>query len=438
MWFMYNILFGIGYLCLLPKFLVRMRRRGGYRKDFGERFGRYASGKIDDGARGRLWVHAVSVGEAQLALRFVAALREKAAGRRFCLSTTTSTGHALLQEHKHPDDVLIYFPLDFPWVVRRVLRQLDPVGLVLLECELWPNMLRALHARQCPVWVINGRVSAASFAGYRKVRFFFRRASEWVNRFLVQTEQDAERLRALGVDRVRIAVMGSAKFDLAPPAKALQAQVRETVREAGLTLDEPLWVMGSTWPGEETLLLAVLRDLHKHYPSLQAILVPRHMERRAEVEAELRKSGLPYVKRSAMPLQAVPSVAPLVLLADTTGELPGYYSLADVVYIGKSMAGNHGGQNPVEPAMLGKAVVCGQHMENFPGVMQELEDAGGIRVVEDRAALCAICQAWLSQPERRAEIGRRAAEVVASRRGVLARSAAIVLSGLDGASGVDG
>ncbi len=430
MWFLYNVLFVVGYTLLLPKFLLRMRRRGGYRQDFGERFGVYARGKIGAAQRGRIWVHAVSVGEAQLALRLMEELRSLNPEAAFIISTTTSTGHTFLAERKHAADVLVYYPADLPWIVNRVIRQLDPVGVVLLECELWPNALRALHRRQVPVWVVNGRLSQRSYAGYRKVRLYFRRVAAFVCEFLVQTESDAGRLRDLGAPAERVHVMGSAKFDLQPPSEAACRQAHRILEEAGLAREGPLWVMGSTWPGEEALLLQVLQELRRTHPALRAILVPRHMERRAEIEALLRGSGLPYVKRSAMPLREAPPEAPVVLLADTTGELPGYYSLATFVYVGKSLAGNEGGQNPVEPAMLGKAVITGPHMENFPSVMEDLESAGGVLVVADGPALRSTCERLLSEPGFCSALGDRAAALVASRRGVLARSAARIHAGL--------
>jgi 3-deoxy-D-manno-octulosonic-acid transferase len=425
MWMLYNILFSIGYVLMLPHFLLRMRRRGGYRRDFGERFGRYAPGKmLALSGGGRIWIHAVSVGEANLALALLDTLLAQDPSLQFVISTTTSTGHALLENRKRPEDVLIYYPADFPWIVRRVCRCIQPRAMILLECELWPNLLRRLSRQQIPVWVVNGRISERSYRGYRKVRLFFRRTADLVTTFLVQTESDAARLRDLGAARVQ--VMGSAKYDLRVPGQEECERARQVVAQAGMRSDGLFWVMGSSWPGEEALLLEVLVSLREKYPLLQAVLVPRHAERGDEVEELLRGKGLPYVRRTRMP-EAPLLEPPVLLLADTTGELAGYYMLADIVFVGKSLAGNHGGQNPVEPAALGKAILTGTHMENFPSVMEDLLQAQAIRVVSDYKALAEATGELLADPGQRAAMGARAAAVVASRRGAMSRSAGMIL-----------
>ncbi|HAS82177.1 MAG TPA: hypothetical protein DCS43_05755 [Verrucomicrobia bacterium] len=431
MWFFYNILFGIAYLVLMPSFLLRMRRRGGYRQDFSERFGRYADAKrVALAGGGRIWVHAVSVGEAVVALQFIRSLREARPGARFVISTTTSTGHAMLAERKSADDVLIYFPMDFPWIIRRVVRCINPVALVLMECELWPNLLRALYRAKVPVWVVNGRISQASYKGYRRVRMFFRRAAQWVTGFLVQTDGDAGRLTALGVPPEKLEVTGSVKYDAVQRDDAAEAAARKILIDAGMDPEAPCLVAGSTWPGEEGVILNCVKRLREHFPALQLILVPRHMERRQEVERLVRESGLPYVRRGAMLAGETPpekGTAPVVLLADTTGELMGYYSVATLVFVGKSLGENHGGQNPIEPAVWGKTVITGPNMENFPGVLDEMLDAEALLQVADARALEQTIQRLLADPDACAEGGRRARALVASRRGAMARSVSRVV-----------
>lgn len=432
MWLLYNILFTVGYLAMLPHFLLRMRRRGGYRKDFTERFGCYSPEKRTKLAEGgRVWVHAVSVGEALVALQFMKALRMAAPATRFVISTTTSTGHALLEERKEADDLLIYFPSDFPWIVNRTVRLIRPLKLVLAECELWPNLLRALYRQNIPVFVINGRISDSSYKGYRRVRVFFRRAAQWVTRFLVQTEADAGRLSRLGVDAGKLEVTGSVKYDAALPGPEVEAAARRIVASAGMNPDGLLWVAGSTWPGEEGPVLDVFMRLRERFCGLQLVLVPRHMERRQEVERLIVERGLPYVRRGAMSAEKnqlpVGSVSPVVLLADTTGELTGYYSLATLVYVGKSLGENHGGQNPIEPAALSKPVITGPNMENFPGVIEEMRAAEALIQVQDPAGLEAACARLLAAPGERTALGRRAGALVASKQGVMARTVARVL-----------
>ena len=224
-WFLYNILFSVGFLLMLPRFVYRMWRRGGYRRGFMQRLGLYPRstvGRIRD--RHRVWVHAVSVGEVYVALRFIRAMREERPDLAFVLTTNTSTGHRVAQKGLHEDDVLLYNPADFPFVIRRVLNTLRPRALVLTESEIWPNMIRLTKRRGVPVFVVNGRVSASSCRGYHALRFFFRPVINCINLVLVQGEADRERLVSVGADEQRLRVMGSVKYDVAEALEKLGAQ----------------------------------------------------------------------------------------------------------------------------------------------------------------------------------------------------------------------
>ena len=220
-WMLYNILFAIGYTLMLPKFFIRMRRRGGYRADFGQRLGRFApevAARLAE--KPRVWVHAVSVGEANLAGAVLRELRRVAPGESFILSTTSSTGHAVCEKLVGPDDVLIYLPIDFPRIVRRALRIVNAKALVLTESEFWPNLIRACKRKGMPVMLVNGRVSDRSAPRYRKLRGFFAEVFDGFSAMLVQSELDRRRLLDAGAPADRIEVVGSVKFDVAPPAEA--------------------------------------------------------------------------------------------------------------------------------------------------------------------------------------------------------------------------
>jgi len=426
-WFGYNVLFAIGYTLMLPKFLLRMRRRGGYRAGFMQRFGIYDKAVLAElQSKPRIWVHAVSVGEVFVALHFIEAMRSAFPGVGFMLTTTTSTGHAQARAKLSPGDALLYFPADFPFIARRVVRLLKPVAVLLVECELWPNLLRHLHGAHVPVFVINGRISASSFRGYSKVRPFFRRAVLWVDRLLVQSEVDQERLLALGTPAGKIAVTGSAKYDVAQPDPEGPELARRILTEAGMNPDAETLVGGSTWPGEERLLLDIFVRLHERNPALQLILVPRHMERRREVEDLLKARGLAYIKRTDMADGVPPRVPPCVLLADTTGELKHYYSIGSLIFVGKSLGDNDGGQNPIEPAMFGKPIIVGPHMENFPGVIDDFLAADALVQVRDAAEFEAQLVVLLGDSALRRAYGERAGALVAGKRGVVARSIAVI------------
>jgi 3-deoxy-D-manno-octulosonic-acid transferase len=364
------------------------------------------------------------VGEVFIALRFIDELRRNFPDSGFILSTTTSTGYAQAKTKLADDDVLIYFPSDLPLIVRRVVRRLRPAALILTECELWPNILRRRYRDGIPAVEGNGRISESSYRGYRKVRPFFRRAVQWVDLLLVQSQLDYDRLLDLGANPQKVFIEGSAKYDAVTNIAGARGTAAAILRDAGMNPDGEFLVAGSTWPGEEKLLLDIFAQLQKKHPDLRLILVPRHMERRAEVEAAIRQSGLDYIKRTDMENNISSSSTPAVLLADTTGELTSYYSIATVVFVGKSMGENSGGQNPIEPAIFEKPIVVGPHMENFPGVMADFLAADALIQVDNETRLQEKISELMADAELRQQYGRKARELVESKRGAIKRSVA--------------
>lgn len=435
-WCIYNALFPLVFACLLPKYLVRMWKRGGYAADFAQRFGRYkpevaAALKGADGAERPVWIQAVSVGEMAVARTFMDAARRRHPGVRFVVTTNTSTAHAIAMEKIKAPDVVLYFPVDVPWVVRRVLKAMRPRALVLVENEMWPNVIRLASAEGVPVHMINGRISEHSFKGYKKLRFVTRRLLPLMGSFSVQSEGDGARLAALGAPRDRIEVTGSAKYDLAATpeeAKGRSRRYLEWVRPG----HGPVVVGGSTWPGEEELLLDWFAEARKTREDALLVLVPRHAERRAEVLDAIRRHGFEYVQKSVAPMPEEPSAAPpgggaaSVVLADTTGELRGFYAAADFVFVGKSVT-ERGGQNPIEPAVDGRGVAVGPHMENFPAISEDFAAAKAWAQAKDGEELKSMLSHWLANPAEAAETGRRAAALVASRAGATERMVRRVL-----------
>lgn len=420
-WFIYNVLFAVGYLLMLPRFLARMWRRGGYRRGFLQRFGMYSAG-LEQRLRAQrpVWVHAVSVGEVFVATRLIDELRALRPELAFVLSTTTSTGYRMALDRIGGRDPVLYFPVDFPAVVRRVLRIVDPLALVLIEGELWPNLLRLAHARRIPICLVNGRISRSSYRGYRRIRTFFAEVLQCMDLCLVQTEGDRQRLLELGAPEARVRVAGSAKYDGVAPDERDRERAQLVLEAAGFTGCRIL-CGGSTWPGEEDALLRIFRKLSGDMRDLRLILVPRHAERRPQIEAEIRRHELPYVLRSELEHDR-PRERADVLLVDTTGELMRLYACATVIFVGKSLTA-HGGQNVIEPAAWGKAVVVGPNMENFPGIIEELVQAGAVIQVRDEQELEQNVRELLGDEGKRALHGRRAAEAVEARKGVLHESA---------------
>jgi len=414
-WWVYNICFVIGFTLMLPRFLWRMVRRGGYARNFLQRFGHYAPetrARLAEG--GRVWIHAVSVGEVGVALRLIQELRTARPGLRLLLSTTTSTGHAIAQKQLDPEIPLIYFPLDVPPVSRRVIHLIRPRALLLIENEMWPNLIRAARKHNVPVAMINARISAHSFGGYRLLRFLTSRLLPQFSAFYAQGQPDADRLTALGAPADRLRVMGSAKYDLAPTGDGGAAKARAALDAAGFAVTRPLLLGGSTWDGEEAALLDTLVALRPLLPDLALVLVPRHAERRAEVLHEIAARHLTVVCRSAMKSIERPDV----LLVDTTGELRNFYAVANVIFVGKSLT-QHGGQNIIEPAACAKPMIVGPNMENFESIVPDFLAAQALVQVSDAAGLRAAAARLLQDPAEAQALGARAAAVVHAKSGAL-------------------
>ena len=427
-WFAYNVLFVVGYMLMFPKFRVRMCKRGGYRRGFGERFGVYDEENTRRLAeRRRIWVHAVSVGEVFVALRLMEEMRKAAPQTAFVLTTTTSTGHSIASKMlTEPDDMLLYFPCDFSMVAKRTVRSIRPLALVLTECELWPNLIRHAAADGVPVILMNGRVSEASYRGYRLLRVFMKDVLQEISMLLVQTDDDARRLLALGARAESVRVMGTVKYDVAKHDEEGIALAREVIKSCGFGESDKIIVGGSTWPGEELVLMRAYAKLRSRFSGLRLVVAPRHVERRGEVEAEIKREGLTHVRRSEVD-GGLLDPAPDLLLIDTTGELKNFYACASVIFVGKSLF-SEGGQNIIEAAMFSKAVMVGPHMENFPDVIEEFHANEGIVQVQDVAEFDVRLAELLADDGLRNGYGERAAEVIESRKGVVRASVEAILA----------
>jgi 3-deoxy-D-manno-octulosonic-acid transferase len=429
-WWVYNLVFPIVFAFLLPHFILRMLRRGGYGRDFVQRFGWY---QPDVAARlaapGRpIWIQAVSVGELAVAFSFMEEVRRRDPSVRFVLTTNTSTGHLLALKNIRPPDVTLYFPMDVPWVMPRVLRRIRPSAVVLIENEMWPNLIRYARKQGIPTVMINGRISEHSFRGYQKIRFITRNLLPRVQWFCVQSAADRDRLLALGAPADRVEITGSAKYDLDPTPPTAIVRAAAVLSKIGMRSGDPVLVGGSTWAGEEEVLLDLALAARDSYPNLMLVLVPRHAERREEVLEEIRKRRMSVVQRSLFPDSAAPlAKRPDVLLVDTTGELRGFYAVADVVFVGKSLT-QVGGQNPIEPAKDGKPIVVGPHMENFPAIAQDFREAEAYVQADDVDELKLLILSLLGDSEERTRLGRAAADLVVRKAGATRLMAARVLA----------
>ena len=416
---LYNLLFPLVFLALLPGYLLRMIRRGGYRDKFPQRLGRYTPGdRARLAAREWTWVHSISVGETFLALKLARKIHDLDPARSILLSVTTSTGYAVAQPAACDWLEVIYNPLDLRSIVRRALDLIRPRQLIFIEA-IWPNLLAEARQRDIPTALVP-RLSPRSERRFRRFRQLTGPIFRLLDGLAAPDPSDVPRWSALGVREERIAITGNTKFDHVPAATTRIEEFRAILRHCGLREGAPVLLGGSTFPGEERILAEVFRDLRTEFPELFLILVPRHIERTHAILADLAPLGL----RIALRTDAAPSDS---LLVNTTGELRDWYHLATVVFIGKSLTST-GGQNPVEPVMAGKPVLFGPHMENFePIVSQWLSAAAAVRIA-DPADLRTQTAALLRDPTRRTALATRARAIAAAHEGATERTARHLLS----------
>lgn len=426
---LYNAAAPFVLVAMLPGWLLRMVRRGGYRAHFGQRFGIYAPEVLARLGEGRIWLQSVSVGETMVALALARALKDTNPRVRLVISVTTSTGFAVATPQAADWLEVIYTPLDFPPCVDRALRAIRPSALVVIE-GLWPNL--AARARQAGAWLgLIARMSPRSERRYRKARLLAGPAWALFDRIFVWDDADAHRWVGVGANREQIAVAGAIKFDQAGGGdRERQEQFREILAALGVREGAPVLLGGSTFSGEEAVLGRVLLRLRERWPEAFLVAVPRHAERSGEAEADLAALGLRVARRSRLLAKAD------VLLVDTTGELRDWYALGDAVFIGKSFGltpQGVGGQNPAEPAALGKPVFFGPRMENFRALADLLVAAGAAVEVKNETALAGAVELLLGDAAARERMGAAGRVALEPHRGAAARIAAAVLAGIGSA-----
>jgi 3-deoxy-D-manno-octulosonic-acid transferase len=427
---LYTALLSTGAILASPYYLYKACTTEKYRHGLAQRFGLLPRDLVER-LRGQrpLWIHAVSVGEVRAASALIERIQASMPHLPLVVSTVTLTGFRTAQRELSGIDGLISFPLDFPWSVARALDALEPRCVCIVETELWPNFLRACGQRGVPVLLLNGRISDRSYPRYQRLKPFFRRVLEPVVAFGMRTERDAERILAMGASPERVRVTGNLKYDRAASLDA-SGHLSEELRGAlGLGPEDELLVAASTHEGEEAALLEAFRALRARWPDLKLLLVPRHPERFAQVEALIARQGWAYSKRTQQSPEQGPT--PEVILLDTMGELLAAYGLATVVFMGGSLV-PVGGHNVLEPAAAGKATVFGPYMGNFQEEAQELITAGGALQVDEASALVPVLAGLLEEPRTREAMGQAARQVVEQGRGAAQRSLELLKPYLDG------
>ena len=455
MYFIYSLLMGLAALLLTPYWVVKGLRHGKYFSNLKERLGISfpALVKLPSSRAGAIWIHAVSVGEVLSGLTLARQLKAAYPDRPLIVSTTTITGQTLARERLPIADAIIYFPLDWSFCVRRAFEAVRPSLVLVLETEIWPNFMREAGCRKVPVLFVSGRISDRSFARYEEflgafgffLRPFLKDALSHASAFLMQSDKDAERIRALGAPRDRVIVSGNLKYDSELPAPTpisnwLEAEVQRSGRS-------PVIVAGSVVATEEPLALIAFGTLQGEYRNALLVLAPRKPEQFAAAAEFIEESHRKFIRRSALPIpspaqsagganghsgnSAIPNDV-TVLLLDSIGELASVYRLADGAFVGGSLVPS-GGHNILEPAAFGKVPVFGPSMENFAEIASRFVAAGAAIQVESPEDVGVAWIELLRNPQRMKEMSDKARNLVEGSRGATGRALEKIAMHLNGA-----
>jgi 3-deoxy-D-manno-octulosonic-acid transferase len=410
---LYDIFFAIFSIIYLPYLLFK----GKLHRDFLQRFS-LLPGEVTRPEK-PVWIHAVSVGEAALASKLANAIKDRFPRLPVVVSTTTRTGNDMARKTGAGTlDAVFYFPLDFSFVVRRAVRLIDPRLFVMIETELWPNLLEELHGSDVPVVLVNGRISDGSFRNYSRIGFITRRIIGNISLFCMQSGLDAERIKRLGASPEKVHVTGNIKFDTAGAADRPGLKKEDL----GFSGDDRLIVAGSTHYPEEGLVIDTFKELRRAGAGLRLVLAPRHVERIDAIKIYIENTGLSYRLFSGIVSgEDDKRAGGDILLVDTIGHLKDIYNAATLVFIGGSLA-RRGGQNPIEPARWGKAVIFGPHMSNFREVADIFTKGEAAVRVKDRTELKSVMEGLLRDRDRRRKMELNAARIMEENGGAVERT----------------
>jgi 3-deoxy-D-manno-octulosonic-acid transferase len=425
MYFLYSVLVVAASVALSPWFLYQAIRYRKYIGSLSQRMG-YLPVSFNMDAEPSIWIHAVSVGEVLTVRPLARDLRARYPRLRIFLSTTTMTGQTIARRNMQDVDGVFYFPFDLGIFVRRTLDLVRPRLFVMMETEIWPNLLRECRRRGVKTAIVNGRLSQRSYPRYRWVRGLMQRVLDDIDAFCVQSEESARRFIDLGANPGRVTVTGSLKFDSLDTAVSPHARTRDRVlRYFRIPASRSVIVAGSTMKGEEAAVLRAFRRVRSTVPTALLILAPRHPERVPDVDELCRQEGFKTVRRSELPIDAEPR-ADIVIL-DSIGELATLYQLATVAFVGGSLVAT-GGHNILEPAVFGKPIVFGPQMENFTEIAAAfLANVAAVQVKGERE-LDEAMVALMTDPIRRARLGAAARALVEANRGAKDRSLEVLVA----------
>ncbi len=428
---LYDIALHLSLTVFLPYLFFKRITKGKYKSGIGERFGFFEPGRFDSlgsGGEGRsqghkiLWFHGVSVGETKAIMPLLKRFKEKNENCKILFSTVTPTGQAVAREEGAGFvDVLMYFPMDFAWVVTKVLDLVKPDIFIVVEKEVWPNIVSLLKERGVPVVVANGSISSRSFSNYKKLSMVFKPTFERISKFCAQTKKDGDRALMLGLPEGNLTVTGNIKFDMSPVELTGQEK-NKLLSLLGFSTEDIVFTAGSTHKGEEDKVLEVFGNLKKQFPELKLIIAPRHPERFREVESLIKESGHSYICRSSEGADGGD-----IVLLDTLGELVKIYSVSSICFVGGTLV-PIGGHNLMEPSYFGKPVLYGSFLKSYLYMAEMLEDGGGSIRVSGESGLKAALKDLLENKDKISIMGRAGKEVVLKSKGATDKTIEVIES----------
>jgi 3-deoxy-D-manno-octulosonic-acid transferase len=416
MYFVYNLFYTLIFILIFPYLILRgLFGRHGVLERLGKiRIPKKLSPPL-------IWFHSASVGEVKALATILPKLKKIKTDFSIAVSVVTKTGKKQARESLPQADLIFYFPLDFPFILRKVLKKLNPALLVLVETELWPNLIRESKKYGCKLSLINGRLSQKSFNRYHRIKSFSRLVLSYFDQFLIQSSEDAKRFRELGAVEDKTEIIGNLKFDRT--ILGINGYDKFYLRKSlGLLKDEKLIIAGSTHPEEERIILSAFKRLREEHKGLVLLLAPRHLSRLSEIEELLSGFNLSYIKKS---LIRKDKVAEIILL-DTMGELEKLYSIAELAFVGGSLI-PIGGHNILEPASYGIPVLFGPHIENFKSASDLLLKFGGGIMVKDEEEFYQQAFSLLKNETLRKELGKKAKEALSSQSGISDKTVQLLL-----------
>lgn len=411
---LYDLVSFVITLVYLPVYLFKRK----FHKGFLNRLGFFPVGlKFEN----PIWIHAVSVGEALAVKNLIDELRRKYPDKQMVISTVTATGNKIAHAIARGNDSVIYFPLDFGFICRRVINKINPCMVIIAETEIWPNFISGFYNKHIPAVIVNSRISDKSFKGYTKIKFLVSPILNKISLFCSQTDTDARRLISLGADKDKVKITGNMKFDI-PLLPFFKGGRRGNLQV--VQVNDKLWVAASTHPGEEEIMLSAYKNLLARYPRLRLLIAPRHPERTPGIEKIVLSQGFNPIRISRL---SANQAGPAVFILDTIGQLMDFYKIADVVFVGGSFI-KKGGHNILEPAVLEKPIIFGQYMFNFRDIADLFIKHNAAILAHNQDDLEKALSGLLNNPQLAGELGAKAKALVEQNKGATARTAGYIES----------